>query len=277
MYGLRLSGLPAPVGEHLVPVEPGAPEVAVELHLGSNPSDNPSDDAWCSGDTLVLARAGGPRHEVRRSPPSGSISVVAPPTPAVLAQPLLVIIAAAHNRWRGALTLHGAAFEMGGRAWALVAEKEGGKSTIMAGLASRGIGVLTDDLVVVHEGDVLPGPRGVDLRPATAERLGKGVMIGVVAGQPRYRITVPAPPLRVPLAGIVSLCWSRGPGVSIDRLNVEERLRCVAGNEALGVMGPQPVEVVFDVIGLPMYRLSRPRSWDVHEEVLDSLVALASG
>jgi hypothetical protein len=273
MYGLRLSGLPPEVDQALVPVAPDAPLVAVEVRLASGRADIDHYD----GDTVVLATAGGACHEVRRQPPSATVSVPSPPSPAILAQPLMVITAAAHSRWRDALTLHGGAFASGGRAWAVVADKFGGKSTTMAGLALRGVAVLTDDLVVIDGGHVLPGPRGVDLRPETFERLGVGTLIGTMAGQRRYRLGLPPPPERVPLAGVVALEWSDGPGMKLERMAVEQRLRCLAANEALGLMGPQRPEAVFSVIDLPMYTLSRPRRWWSHDEVVDRLVTLAAG
>ena len=271
MYGLQVVGLPEAVNEFLVPVEATAPAVEVELVLACSRVDT---DHFDDG-TVVLAYARGSRHEVHRYPPRATISVTNPTNPAMVAQPLLVIMAAAMNRWRGALTLHGGAFAVDGRAWAVVADKFGGKSTTMAGLAERGVPVLTDDLVVIHDGDVLPGPRGVDLRLGTVEHLGLGYQIGVVAGQPRYRMAIPEPPVRAPLAGIVSLVWSEGD-VRVERMNVEERLRCVADNEALGLMGPQPPELLFQAISVPMYTVSRPRSWEVHERVISELLALAS-
>ena len=57
-----------------------------------------------------------------------------------------------------------------------------------------------------------------------------------------------------------------------ESMGVEERLQCLARNEAFALMGPQPPTELFNTMTLPMYRLLRPRSWHMHEPALDALM-----
>lgn len=271
VYGLRISGLPLAAAQAFVPVPSEATEVVVEVLVASSVATLDR----CDGDSLVLAYARGARYEIRRHPATATISLPAQPSPEALVHPLLTIVASTHGRWRGALTLHGGAFVLDGRAWAVLAEKDGGKSTTLAGLAGRGLPVLTDDLVVVDGGDVLAGPRSIDLRPDAAEHLGEGEYIGFAGGRHRHRIALGQPPSRVPLAGLAVLTWSDGRELRVRKLSIDERLGTICRHEALSMMGSQPPEALFQAVGLPMYEVSRPRSWAAHDRVVDALVELA--
>lgn len=270
VYGLRMTGLPAAADESFVPVDPDAPEVAVEVRLASSLAAA----EHCDDSSLVLAVARGQRCEIRRDPAEAILSFLVRPTVEALVHPLLSIVGSAHSRWRGALTLHGGAVVADGLAWAILAHKEGGKSTTLAGLEARGYAVLTDDLVVVHGADVLAGPRSIDLRPDAAAHLGQGASIGIAGGRERHRIVLGRPPARAPLAGVVLLSWSEGGVTGLRQLGVDERLRQLFRHEALPIMGSQPPGLLFQALPLPMYELSRPRLWEAHEPAIDVLAGL---
>ena len=92
--------------------------------------------------------------------------------PDELVHPYLAPIAALVHRWRGVPALHGAALGSPQGALGLLGLRESGKSTTAAALVRAGLSLLSDDLIVVDQGQVLPGPLSVDLRPAGAELLG---------------------------------------------------------------------------------------------------------
>jgi hypothetical protein len=78
---------------------------------------------------------------------------------------------------RGLLTLHAAAIEIRGRAVAIAGRKGAGKSTLVAALAGRGHGLLSDDVVAVDVADDAPprvriGPPSVNLWPDAAVATG---------------------------------------------------------------------------------------------------------
>ena len=117
---------------------------------------------------------------------------------------------------RGHLVLHGSAVDVGGRAVVLVGHKGAGKSTSAAALVARGHRLLTDDLVALDDGRVLPGPTQMKLWGASAGALGvetepfmdgldKGVWHGAEAAEHA-----------APLALVCSLGW--GDALALEPL-----------------------------------------------------------
>lgn len=269
-YGLRFRGLDAAVEADLSPVAPDAPEVDVQVRLALDVAafEEVGDDH------VSFAHARGPRYDFHRQPATALLSLPQPPDPRALVHPLLTLVGGVFGRWRRALTLHGGAFVVGGAAWAVVAEKDGGKSTTLAGVADAGAAVLADDLVVVERGEALAGPRSVDLRPGAAQQLERGEHIGFVGGRHRHRVHLPEPPASAPLAGVVVLAWDDAAPPKMSSLDVAERLRLLHVHLAWSVMGPPDAERMMDLVGLPVLRLARPRRWEVHDEVVQLLTGL---
>ena len=129
--------------------------------------------------------------------------------------------------------------------------------------------VLSDDLVIVREDAVLPGPRSIDLRPDAAARIPGSEDIGYVGRRHRHRIALPEVPARARLAGIVTLAWVAQGDIEVTPLNFKGRLRALTANGVLARLGPPPASLLFEAACLPGYLLSRPRSWDHHERVID--------
>ena len=272
VYGLRIEGVPDVARHSFVEVPADSPKVAVEVVVGCSVTDAVD----CDEQHVSLATRGGSRCDIRRSPPSATLTLPEEPSPHALVHPLLTTIASAHNRWRGALTLHGGAFLGRDGVWAVLADKDTGKSSTMAGLAARGVTVFADDLVVVLDGDVYPGPRSIDLRPDAAARIGGSEYIGFVGTRHRHRIRLGPAPVRAPLVGVVTLAWATDDPTGVTPLTVPERLRALTRSEALALMGEQPAPLLFETMQVAMYRLARPRSWDHHERAIDLLMELSS-
>jgi len=187
--------------------------------------------------------------------------------PEELVHPYLAAAAGVLCLRRGMECHHAGAFVADGGAWAVLGDREAGKSTLMAALSRRGLPVLTDELVAVADGLVQVGPRLVDLRRPTAEHLGVGEALPSVRPGGRWRVPLePASP--APLAGWVHLAW--GPETELRPLGLTERIGRVA---ALGVN--RPAETV-GLVSLPGFELVRPATLDSLEATLDLLCGISA-
>jgi hypothetical protein len=150
-----------------------------------------------------------------------------------------------------------------GRAWAVVGEKEGGKSTLLASLAQRGLGVLSDDLLVLEERRVLHGPRLIDLREAAAVHMELGEALGSAREGGRWRMRLDPTP-DTELAGWVFLRW--GDEVELRTVGLADRI------DRLLELVPTREESVVSLAALPAYELVRPPSWEALPGALDALL-----
>jgi len=171
-----------------------------------------------------------------------------------LVHPWVTWGAAMFARWHGREAFHGGAFVSGGRAWAVLADKEGGKSTLLARLALDGVGIVSDDLLVIDDADVFAGPRCVDLRLGTAERLGAREL--PLAREDRRRLHLEPVADRLPLAGVVHLAWSDTPAVR--EVPLSDRIARLRPHNGFGVLPPGPSGLL-SLAALPTLELSRPR------------------
>ncbi len=183
-----------------------------------------------------------------------------------LLHPGLSPAAAVVAHWMGRSSLHASAVVLDGRAWGLLAERGGGKSTLAALLAARGCPLLTDDLLVVEQETCFGGPGAVDLRADAAERLG-GRALGRLGSRERWRKPLPIGALEAPLAGWIELRWSDGPP-EVTRLDVGERLLGLSRHAGLPVSG----EHLLALADRPMLRLRRPQSTATWSAGVDRLL-----
>jgi hypothetical protein len=174
------------------------------------------------------------------------------------------------NWWHGRDALHAGAFVLGGRAWAVIGAKGQGKSTTLSYLATHGVTVLSDDLLVAEGGDVLPGPAFIDLRPQAAAALGIGRDMGMLGARERYRFDVPVPPPRVPLAGWLLLEW--GQRTELRPMPVADRLARLFSNRAV-MLAPAAPAAFLHHAALPFFELRRPNTLDSLPTTLDLLRA----
>jgi hypothetical protein len=253
-YGFRLSGLGDADG--LLIDAPGD-WPALELRYAPPDCEAPASDS-IDGDRAHLVLRGG---WVELERPTGVVTFRLEPRPPDrdLVHPYLAGPAAVAARWTGRDSFHAGAVVIGGGAWAILGDKENGKSTTLAWFALHGHPVLTDDLLVVDRGAGLAGPRCIDLRRESSERLGVGEPLGVVGQRARWRFELGDVPPRVPLRGFVTLAWDGA--VSFEPLRGVERLMALLPGRSVRRPPPHPAQLV-DLSSLPVWRLRRPHRWD---------------
>ncbi len=187
--------------------------------------------------------------------------------------PYLAPVAAVIARWMGRESVHAGAFAAGGPALAVVGTREAGKSSTLAELARAGAAVLCDDMLVLDGGDVLAGPRTVDLRPDAAGALGIGEPIGLTGARERWRLPLGVVPGRTGLAGWVFLGW--GEAGAPRALGAPERLARLAPQRALR-LPPVGDDGLLSLAALPAWEVSRPRGLASLPETVGRLLDLAT-
>jgi hypothetical protein len=229
------------------------------------------EDAWEVGpDTVRVSQRRGGSVTVRREPPE-AVQVLPQRLPlAAIVHPLGTLPLSVLAHWRGDITLHGGAFLRAGGAWGICGERSVGKSTTLALIAERGVPVFSDDLLVVQRGDVLAGPRCVDLRGDAALRFPAARSLGMVGERVRYRLPVTTAPARAPLRGMLLLEWSSDGVTEVKELGLEERLALLNRQQYSGLFKPHP-HGILDLLDLPMMRFRRSPDWDRSDDVIDRL------
>jgi hypothetical protein len=184
-----------------------------------------------------------------------------------LVHPWLAAGAAMFARWNHRDAFHGGGVVVGGRAWAVLATQDGGKSTLLAALARRGLDVVSDDLLVIESGHVYAGPRCVDLRPGSVEALGFDGLPSA-RGSTRYRLPLGPIPGRLPLAGIVQLAWA--DEVEVVRVPLAERIARLRIHNS-HTIAPASETGLLDLAALTTLELRRPRNLDTLGPSVDVL------
>ncbi|MGH8883786.1 MAG: hypothetical protein ACRDYX_01150 [Egibacteraceae bacterium] len=268
-YGLRLIGIDG-AARLLSPAAAGWPDLHIERRTGCDPRESNSFDEEVvryhlqSGGSVTIDRAA---QEV-------VFCMADPPSDEEVVHPFLFAAAATMSRWLGRETFHSGAFVADGGAWAVLGAKGSGKSSTLGWLASRDVVVLSDDLLVVDDGDALAGPSCIDLRPDAAACLGVGENLGVVGTRERWRLVTPKAPDRLPLRGWVFPAWD--DEVALVPVPVAERLPRLMENLALRVPPLRP-DRILDLAALPCWALRRPRSWDSLDPAVDRLLEAICG
>jgi hypothetical protein len=262
-YGFKWSGLQVgtpPLCELTI----SEPDIEVRQMVTSPGVPSPVPEVQGQGDQLAaFPLVTGGWLVLDRREGSATFHVPVQIDPQELIHPYLVPAAAGFCEWVGWEAYHAGAFAAAGRAWAVVGDKEGGKSTLLAALAQRGLPVLSDDLLVLDDRRVLHGPRLIDLREPAAAHLGLGKSVSSAREGGRWRMHL-GPTPDVDLAGWVFLRW----GEEVDLRPVSPAARI---ERLLGLL-PTRAEAVVSLASLPAYELVRPRSWDALPEALDRLL-----
>jgi hypothetical protein len=262
-YGLRLPDL-----DHVAEMLPAAPPDWVEWRIHRIAGEAPVEEAIGDDSAAVSFGATG-SIVVDRAAATATITSPARPSDAALLHPHLGAVAAVVNRWLGRPSFHGGGLLLDGGAWGVLGSEGSGKSTLLAALASRGAGVLGDDLTVAHDGASLAGPRCVDLRSDAADALALGEPIGVAGARERWRVPLPPAPATAPLRGWVTLLW--GSAVAVRPVPPAERLPRLLANVTI-VPGPPSPEDVLDLAALPMLALERPRDFAALPDACSALL-----
>ena len=183
--------------------------------------------------------------------------------------PGLAVVGAVAGRWLGRDVFHAGAFHRDGGAWVVLGAKEAGKSSLLGLLASQGVDVMTDDVLVVEDGQALAGPRCIDLREGAAEWLGRGEDIGLVGDRRRWRMAVHAAPTSAPLRGWIMPTW----GADIELRPVPPRLRLPLLYANLAIhRAPRHPRRFLELGALPFLEFRRPRSWAAAGKASDALI-----
>jgi hypothetical protein len=269
-YGFRIEGVPD-AADLLTAAPPDWPELRLE-HASAAASEAPREDRL-GPDRALLTMHGG-WMAIDRSPARATFHLPEAPPDRDLVHPYLAPAAAVAARWAGRESFHAGAVLAGDGAWAVLGDKESGKSTTLAWLAATGLPVLSDDLLVVDGESALAGPRCVDLREASAARLGTGEPLGVVGVRERWRVGLGPVPPRAPLRGWVTLAWSDEIGV--DTLRGPERMLALMPFRSVRVSPERPADLIA-LSGLPVLRLRRPRRWERLDEAARRLLGAIAG
>jgi hypothetical protein len=268
-YGFALAGVPA--AEALLV---DAPERWPELTLVREDGTGRPETEEVTADHARLWLAGGAHADIDRA--AGRALVAVPPgtTDGALVHPYLAPVALIMSRWLGREGMHGGGVVAGGGVWAVLGHKTAGKSTMLAWLASSGVPVFSDDVLVIDDGIVLAGPRSIDLRREAARRLGAGEPLGRVGARSRWRLPLGPVPAELPLKGWITLEW--GDEIAIRELRGAERLAALLPHRGVRLAPTEP-GALLRLSTLPHLQLVRPRRWGSLPDVTERLVDAIAG
>lgn len=264
-YGLRFSG---PVGDLLIEAPEAWPMVSISQRVG----DVNGRSEEFAEDEAELALVDGWASLVRQ-PATVNFTFQRAMTEGEIAHPFLTRAAAAHTYWLRRESFHAGAFLANGKAWAVAADREGGKSSTLAGLALAGLPVLVDDLVVTRDTTMFAGPRSIDLREGAAGFLEAGESMGIHGGRARFRLRLDPVPAEIEVGGWVFLEWS--DTVEAVVLEPFDRLQHLMGHRMVKGPAQLPPEGLLGLAALPGYVLKRPKSFAAFEESLAALLSVA--
>ena len=260
-YGMRLVGI-APSVELLARVDPDAPQLTVRRTApnGELPADSPPL-------TVGLIDGGRLGVDVERG-----LAVYALEQDVCdddMVHPWLVPAVCEIAVARQCTVLHGGILEFGGAAIGIIGDRESGKSSILAQVATRHplLTVMADDLIVIRAQKVYAGPRCIDLRPSSITAFPQ-ISTTPSRSATRLRLVVPSCKAAARLIGFVELEW--GPSLAIQPVRVADRLATLLPHMSTD-LSRSNVESVLDLASLPVWRLQRPRDWAVLGHSVDLL------
>lgn len=191
-----------------------------------------------------------------------------------LAHPGLSAVGLIFARWDARIALHAGAVLFDGVAWGVLGASEAGKSTTLAALAQAGHTILSDDLLVLEGGRAFSGPRSIDLRHEAATRIEATNSLVTVRQGERRRLLLSPAPSSAPFGGFIVL--GVGDAVSVTPVAADKRLGTLSEHLTLKQAG-LPAAGLLELVGLPMWRVDRSRSWADLPLLLDRLRATCGG
>jgi hypothetical protein len=197
-----------------------------------------------------------------------------PLRPELITHPYLATAAIGFNRWAGREVLHAGAFVAAGHAWVVLGASTAGKSTLMAALATAGVPVLADDVVVTDGEVVFAGPRCVDLRQELPADVLPWSTLPVrrARGDLRWRIDLPPIAHEVPLGGWFFLDWDDEP--AMEPMTMSALLGRLATWRLLRGLPSDPATILA-LAARPGWHLRRPREWSGLPHTLDQMLGVA--
>jgi hypothetical protein len=262
-YGLRLSGVDGIDGLLVEAPEHWTP---IELILRAGPIE--TDKGWVGSRRAEFVTLSGGLIQLDLEQAQAIVTAPDLPRAEEVVHPYLSSIGAMSAYLAGEESFHAGAVDLDGGAWAIVGDREAGKSSTLAWLASRGIPVVCDDMLVLRGRTALAGPRSIDLRRDAAAALGLGDEIGVVGTRERWRLRVAAVEPELELRGWIFLEW--GEELAVEPLPVSERLaRLLRARAAL--LPPTDPTAVLELARLPGLVVRRPRNLDQLRPTLEAV------
>lgn len=269
-YGFKLAG----VGDASAQlVEPGAgwPTLAIERVTGTGEAKqsvvgaNRAEIELVAGDHLSL----------QRSPLRATFTTSEPLSDDALVHPYLAPAAAVAGYWLGRESFHAGAVALHGGVWAVVGEKESGKSSLLAALVLQGYAVLADDVLVVDGTTAFAGPRSIDLRREPAKQLGVGEPLGTIGDRERWRLRLGQVESTGRLRGWVFLAW--GDSIEAVPTTAAERLQKLLRHRMVKGLPPPDPLFLLELSALPGFELRRPRQWSQLESAGSRLIETLLG
>jgi hypothetical protein len=262
-YGLRLSGVDG-IDGFLV----DAPEGWVPLEVIRRAGPVETDEGWTAPQRAEFVTLSGGLIQLDIG--CGEAILTAPSLPSAeeVVHPYLSSVGAMTAYLQGQESFHAGAVALDGGAWAIVGDREAGKSSTLAFFATQGVPIVCDDMLVLRGGTALAGPRSIDLRRDAAESLGLGDPIGVVGTRERWRLQVATIEPELELRGWVFLEW--GDELEVAPVSASERLmRLRRARGAL--LPPTDPSALLELARLPGLALRRPRNLDLLPATLKAL------
>lgn len=257
-YGLRLRGLRT--ADHLlVDIDDKLPTCDVHTRARRSGAPAPPPE-FEDDDGACVHLVDGGLLTATRSPLKVTFETPHVLDDAEVLHPYLAAAIGPLSRWLSRTCLHGAVIGEDGDAVLLLGDREAGKSTLAAYIATRGgpLAVLSDDVAVINGTDVYAGPSCIDLRPAAAAALGLDHPSRLARGDSRYRFDLLPRRSVARLVGALVLEW--GPAPLLTEVGVAQRLPNLLPHCA--VSSPErDAERLLALAELPVWRLSRPRDW----------------
>jgi hypothetical protein len=268
-YGFRLDGVPG-AGDLLVEAPANWPQLTLVRGRGRGRPDIEEVTA----DHARLWLASGAYAELDRAASRALVDVPVGTTDGALVHPYLAPVVLIMSRWLGREGMHGGGIVAGGGVWAVLGHKTAGKSTTLAWMARSGLGVVSDDVLIIDNGTVLAGPRSIDLRAEAAQQLEAGEPMGRVGARSRWRLRLAPVPAELPLRGWVTLEW--GDAVAVEPLQGAQRLAALLPHRGV-FLAPQDADLLLRLSALPHLRLIRPRKWELLGDATERLVDAIAG
>jgi hypothetical protein len=247
-------------------VPSGWPGVEVEVNVEP---PGPLTPTRITPESASLALVGGGRLRASASPRRAVFTVPEPLTPSELVHPNLAPVAALFAYWAGYETFHAGGVAGRDGVWGVVGDRTAGKSSLLGWLAGVGWKVVGDDLLVISRGTVFAAPRCIDLREPIPLEMEQELPVHSARADTRRRVELPQIAPEWTMAGWLLLAW--GEETRLQPVPPAERLSTLARSRSVTQEPPDPAEYL-RVASLPMFRLIRPRRWDVMPRVLEALV-----
>jgi hypothetical protein len=268
-YGMRIRGLEE-ARQLLVPASESWPLIEVVHRLDQGPFDEL--DHLSDTRAQLWLQTGG-RIDVDRRAGRAEVLAPRPLTDNDLVHPFLAPVASVIARWHGRTSFHAGAFAIEGAVWGVLGDSSAGKSSLLATLAGRGIGIVTDDIFVVDHDQAFLGPRAIDLREDTARTLQLGESLGVVGARERWRFRLPQVEGNLRMTGWISLEW----GDQVDARQLEPGARVLVLDQSRAVrLAPDDPDEFLRLASLPGWKLTRPRALSSLGPAADRLLEVLS-